>query len=260
MRFPLRLSATLYSQKFQRGHTTTPILCLSPLVNHFGRVLRHEQVTTEMEWHTPEGCVAAANRANARIVWLGDAEPLLHPHIGRVVAALLQAGRHVFLHTSGLGLRKRIHEFQPDSGLFLTIEIPNDHSANRLGLTSAKALQLFHEAIDGAGLSGFYRCAHLTVDAQTDVAEAARWFDSLKAKGVEGVVLSSNSSPASATDPAILNKLAEIRDVIPSRGWRYFSRILEESRRPLEHPRVAAVGHTNREALPPSHTMREENA
>ena len=213
-----------------------------------------------MEWHTPEASVAAANRANARIVWVGGSEPLLHPDIGKVVAALLRAGRYVFLHTSGFGLRKRIHEFQPDPRLFLTMEVPNDQQANSRGLAPASALQHFREAVEGADLSGFHRCAHMIVDAQSDVGEAERWFDSLKAKGLEGFAVSSGSLPATSAEPAVLKKLAEIRNLIPSRGWRNFSRLLEEARCPLQQSRVSALGPLDREPIPPANTLSEENA
>lgn len=260
MRFPLRLTAALYLERFRRGTATTPILCFSPLVNDFARILHPEQVTPGLEWHTPEAFVAAADRAKARIVWLGDTEPLLHPNIGKVVAALLQSGRFVFLHTCGVGLRKRIHEFQPHSRLFLTVEVPNNESSTQSLTRKGTTARGFFEAIEGARLSGFYRCAHVTVDAQTDAIGAARRFEFLKANGLEGFVASSGTSPAIAADPSILNKLPQIRSAIPSRGWRTFSRILEQSRHPLPQPRLAAMRPSNREPLPPRETICEESA
>ena len=260
MRFPLRLTAALYLERFRRRTGTTPILCFSPLVNDFGCILHPEQVTPDSEWHTPEACVAAADRAKARIVWLGDTEPLLHPNIGKVVAALLQSGHYVFLHTSGLALRKRIHEFQPHSRLFLTVEVPNNESSTQSLTRKGATARAFFEAIEGARLSGFYRCAHVTVDAQIDVAETLRCFESLNANGLEGFVVSSGTSPATAAGPATLSKLADIRAAIPSRSWRTFSRILEQSRHALPQPRLAALRPSNREPLPPRETICEENA
>jgi len=229
MRFPLRLAATLYSQKFQPpfNSPTSPIFSFSPLVNHFGVTLSAEQVTPELEWHTPEACVDAANRVGARVVWLGTAEPLMHPAIGRVVAALLKGGRYVFLHSSGFGLRKRIHEFQPHSRLFLTLEVPNGSSVSG---AAGNASRPFLEAFDVAGLSGFCRCAHITVDAQTDGSETARLFDWLDAQGLEGMVVASANSPQISGSSAIHKNVAEVRSAIRSRGWRTFSRLLEESR------------------------------
>jgi hypothetical protein len=263
MRFPLRLTAALYSRKLRRGIVINPIVCVSPLANHINRILHQEQVTRDLEWQTPEACVAAANRANAAVVWLGHAEPLLHPNIGKVVAALLQSGRYVFLHTSGVGLRKRIHEFQPHSRLFLTIELSpgaNGESAAYPVTQKANALGASLEAIDCAGLSGFFRCVHVTVGAQTDAAATARRFKSLNAIGLEGFAVSSERSPAISAEASILKKVVQIRDAIPSRGWRNFSRILEQSRHPLQQRRLAALESSDRAPLPPCETICEENA
>lgn len=259
MRFPLRLTANLLSRKFQRGAGSSPILHLSPVVNNSERILRQEQVTPDLEWHTPQACVTAAGRANAPIVWLSHGEPLLHPEIGKVVAALLQSGRYLFLHTSGIGLRKRIHEFQPHPRLFLTLEVPNDESPTQLGFSHNSAAH-FSEALDGARLSGFYRCAHLTINAQTDTTKTTHWFEWLNSRHVEGFVTSSETSQEIAADPATVKKLAEIRNLIPSRGWRHFSHILEQSRHPLHQPDRAKPTRAEREPLHPSNGIYEENA
>lgn len=257
MRFPLRLAATLYSQKFSRGSRSTPILFFSPLINHFGPIPQQEEVTPDFAWQTPEACVAAANRSRACVVWLGHAEPLLHPSIGKVVSALLQAGRYVFLHTSGFGLRKRIHEFQPHPCFFLALEAPNPDIP---GISSQAASQLFVEAIFGAGLSGFNRCAHVSVNAQTNAAQTAQLFDSLKAKGLEGFVVSSGCPPKTISDDSAFRRLTEIRNAIPSRGWRNFSLILENSFLTLEQPRLAIPDLAERERFSSSNSVCEESA
>ena len=260
MRFPLRLAASLYSQKFRRGLRSAPILYFSPLANHFGGLQREEEVTLDMEWHTPEACVAAADRAEAPVVWLGHTEPLLHPNIGKVVAALLQTGRYVFVHTSGVGLRKRIHEFQPHSRLFLAIELQTLDNSAPFGFSGEAASRHFIEAIFGAGLSGFHRCAHITATGQTDGTEIARIFDSLKAKGLEGFVVSSGGSPDTVADGSVLRKVAEITNSIPSRGWKDFSRLLENSLIAFEQPRPAVATPVHRERLHPTSTICEESA
>lgn len=230
MRFPLLLALTLHSQKFEAPFSsrTSPIFFLSPSANHFAPTLTPEQVMPNL-WYTPEACVDAANRARARVVWLGQTDPLLHPNIGQVVAALLKTGRYVFLHSSGTGLRKRIHEFQPHARLYLTIEATNHDSASHSSLESIAISQTFLEAIDGARLSGFCRCAHVTATAQTQAADTARLFDWLDAQGLEGFVVSSARSPKIAPDRKTIEKATEIQNAIRSRGWRSFSHLLEES-------------------------------
>ena len=62
-----------------------------------------------------------ASSSKSPIVWIGGREPLDLPETPRVVNFLAAAGRQVFLPTTGLLLRRRIHEFQPSQRLHLTI-------------------------------------------------------------------------------------------------------------------------------------------
>src|SRR5713101_3140205 len=57
------------------------------------------------------------------VVWIRGSEPLYHPGIAHLVRAITQNGHFVFLETDGALLRRRIHEFQPVSRLFLTVRL-----------------------------------------------------------------------------------------------------------------------------------------
>src|SRR5271165_4294238 len=98
MRFPLRLTADL-------GFT----LALRSLGLHRKRPM--------IEILTPDGDL----KTRSSIVWIGGPEPLDAQETPRVVNSLAAAGRHVFLPTTGILLRRRIHEFQPSPRLHLTI-------------------------------------------------------------------------------------------------------------------------------------------
>src|SRR5271167_885379 len=98
MRFPLRLTAhlgftlALRSLGFRRNREVIEIL-------------------------TPNRNLAT----RSSIVWIGGPEPLDVHGTPRTVNSLAAAGRHVFLPTTGILLRRRIHEFQPSRRLHLTI-------------------------------------------------------------------------------------------------------------------------------------------
>jgi len=174
------------------------------------------------QWLSPEECVRLAGASP--VLWLGGSEPLLHPEIGEVASALVQSGRHVFLHTSGVDLRKRIHEFRPQSRLFFAVEF-----AGRAGVHDARAgrpgaFSRAMESIRAAKLSGFLVCAHVTVDAQTGVCGIDELFETLDEKDVDGFVVSSGGARHSA---ALVRKLEEIRGIIRHGGWEQFSVLLE---------------------------------
>jgi MoaA/NifB/PqqE/SkfB family radical SAM enzyme len=159
----------------------------------------------------------------------GD-EPLLHPVIGRIAAALNKAGRNVFLHTDGLLLRKRIHEFRPDPRLFLTVELagkdePHDRAAGQPG-SFARVM----EGIRAAKLSGFHVCAHVTVNLQANVCETVELFEYLDKYDVDGFIVSSGGEIIeSATRNELRQKLEEIRALVRCSRWEYFSSLLEDS-------------------------------
>ena len=125
MKFPLRLSLDLLSSRITRaldgGRDNATIFHLSP--SAFSST-NQEEIDAESDPNAAVMEIPAniASQTTAPIFWVGgdveDDEPLLHPVIGRIASALNKTGRDVFLHTDGLRLRKRIHEFRPDPRLF----------------------------------------------------------------------------------------------------------------------------------------------
>ena len=239
MRFPLALSARLSAQKISRtfgGKRAPLIFHFSPLVSHLPPDTRLDSVFPETAWHTPEAGVQAANLAQAPAVWLGGVEPLLHPGIGKVTTALEQSGRYVFLETGGADLRKRIHEFRPDPRFFFAFQISGDEVTGN-PTAAERALRTVSETVRMVRLSGFFACAHLVVGAQTSVSEASRLFQALAQSNIDGLLVSSGGGCSGAASTAILNeKLREVRNAIPSRRWRKFSSLLDDS-----YPRAAPV-------------------
>lgn len=229
MHFPLRLRADLFRYRLLCALSSpagAPIFRLSPLATHFSKQQHADASAADRQCLSPDECVRLSGSVASPVVWLGGFEPLQHPEIGEVTSALVQSGRHVFLHTSGVGLRKRIHEFHPHSRLFFAVEFAGREDVQDAGAASAGAFSLAMESIRAAKLSGFLVCAHVTVDAQTDVCGIDELFETLDEKGVDGFVVSSGGAGRSA---ALARKLNEIRGIIRRSGWEHFSVLLESS-------------------------------
>jgi hypothetical protein len=203
---------------------------LSPLVTQISESARVKEGTPDLEWHTPAECVRLAASQNAPVVWIGGAEPMLHPEIGEVAAALVASGRHVFLHTSGAGVRTRIHEFVPVSRLFFAFEFAGSEASHDRFTGQPRSFRRMLEAIRTAKLSGFLVCAHVTVNSQTELAEISKLFEILGARDVDGFLASSAGNCFSLGEPAAMqSKLQEIRGLVRSRPWARFSELLESS-------------------------------
>ena len=150
--------------------------------------------------------------------------------IGRIAGALNKAGRNVFLHTDGLLLRKRIHEFRPDPRLFLTVELAGREESHDRAVSQPGAFARVIEGVRAAKLSGFHVCAHVTVNLQTDVCETVELFEYLDNYDVDGVIVSSGGEIVeSASGIDLRDKLQEIRALLRCSRWEYFSSLLEAS-------------------------------
>jgi hypothetical protein len=232
MWFPVGLSARLCGQIIAQPFRSNP----APAIFHFSPGLGHllpeslqESAASETEWHTPEACVQAAKQAGSPAVWLGGMEPLLHPAIGRVTAALEKSGRYVFLDTSGSDLPKKVHEFRPAERFFFAFRASCDDVAQDGGAHDG-AFHNVNQALRIVKLSGFFACVHVIVSAQTSSPAVLSLLRLLEASRADGITVSSGGAYAGPSRDAVLGqKLSEITEMVPSWRWRDFSRTLEAS-------------------------------
>lgn len=247
MHFPAGLSARLIRRSISAAFRAarTPAIFHVPLVQLSSEAASGHEVS-DSTWRTPASCMPAAAESRAPIVWLGGCEPLSHPQIAEVASALVAKGRYVFFHTSGEGLRKRLHEFQPVPCLYLTIEIPwfsGDSADSPKTAASDSSMGAVTECIRATRLAGFYVCGHFTVRDERSPAQLASRIREFSARGLDGFAISSRGVvPAAGFSAPCPARLDEFTRAIPSRGWRRFSRMLESSyRRPAPSHASAAT-------------------
>ena len=218
LRFPLRLTAELVRARL------TPRVCPIQFVDA-ADVLHHDashpisnQKIRELDF------------SRSPAIWIGGSEPLEHPGISHLVRALTQTGHFVFLETDGTLLRRRIHEFQPVPWLFLTVRLDTREPGRSAKSPGSNAFDMAAEGIRAARLSGFLLCVHARVQAETKLAEIAHLIEFAQSLGVDGMVISRPNyalAPSSTDSIAVEQKTAQARQLIPSRWWRSFSRLVE---------------------------------
>jgi MoaA/NifB/PqqE/SkfB family radical SAM enzyme len=233
LRFPLRLTADLakarIAQKFHKKAASS-ILIIHPVAQATNSTPESAERAVDAKPGTE--LLAIVRKSSAPIVWIGGAEPLLHPEMGQLTRCIAGIGRHVFLDTDAALLRRRIHEFRPVSRLFLAVELNgleemHDFRAGRPG-TFRRAV----EGIRAARLSGFLICAHTRVDAQTDLAEISELVQFARTLDVDGFLVSpadTVSVLSNAEREVLLAKTAAARKLIGNYWWESFSRIVENS-------------------------------
>jgi hopanoid biosynthesis associated radical SAM protein HpnH len=149
-----------------------------------GRIREYEATITERL--SLDECLEAAEECGAPVVSICGGEPLLYPEIGALTAALLERGRHLYLCTNGMLMRKRLGEFRPHPRLFFNVHLDgmektHDRAVEREGV--------FREAVEGiraAKQAGFKVCTNTTVYRETDMDEVRELFAFLRTLGVDG--------------------------------------------------------------------------
>jgi hopanoid biosynthesis associated radical SAM protein HpnH len=190
MRYPVGLvldSAKYLAGKKLRGERRYPVmLSLEPLGHGVCGANGNGASAAGL---SAEQCVAALDECPAPIVSLCGEEPLMHPDIAGVTRAILERGRHLFLWTDGLLIRRRLHMIPPYTNFFWTVKLDGTEAAHE---ARAKKPGLFAEALDGikaAKNAGFFVVVGSTIYPETDLNDLAALYERLHAMHVDGYLL-----------------------------------------------------------------------
>jgi hypothetical protein len=171
----------------------------------------------------------AAVRANpAPFVWIGGDAPLRYPRIGQVARQIISSGKIVFVEMDGALLRRRIHEFRPESSLYLVLPLHGLEAAHDLRAGRAGNFRATVESIRTARLSGFHICVETTLSADMDLSELRELGEFISKLGVDGWIQKSSSGAEAAQLSA--DKIAEARQLISGWRWQTLSQLFDLSR------------------------------
>ena len=220
MRFPLKLTARLtryIAGKRIGGEKMFPlVMMLEPLhacnltCTGCGRIREYKSTINEML--TVEQCIAAMEECGAPVVSICGGEPTIYPELGRLVREILDRGRHIYLCTNGMFIRKRLHEFRPTSSFFWNVHLDGMERTHDL---CVERNGVFREAIEGvkaAKAAGFLVCSNTTVYKETDLNEIAELYAYLHELGVDGYMISPAYSYSAVMTKDIFMSREEVRE------------------------------------------------
>jgi hopanoid biosynthesis associated radical SAM protein HpnH len=220
MRFPFKLTANLtryIASKKIRGEEKFPlVMMLEPLhacnltCTGCGRI--REYHGTINETLTVEQCLAAVEECGAPVVSICGGEPTIYPEIGRLTREILDRGRHIYLCTNGMFIRKRLHEFKPTSSFFWNVHLDGMERTHDLCVERDGVFKEAIEGIKAAKAAGFLVCSNTTIYKETDLKEIAELYAYLYDLGVDGYMLSPAYSYAAVQTKDIFMSRGEIRE------------------------------------------------
>jgi hypothetical protein len=161
---------------------------------------------------------------SAPIVWIGADTPLRYPQIGHLAREIINLGRTVFIETDGTLLRRRIHEFKPESRLYLVLPLNGLETAHDQRAQQPDNFRATIESIRTAKLSGFHICIETTIFVDTQPTELRELGEFISRLDIDGWIQSRPPLPAAAQPPE--EKLTAARKLIPNPSWKKFSAYL----------------------------------
>ncbi len=220
MRFPLKLTAKLaryIAGKRISGEKMFPlVMMLEPLhacnltCTGCGRIREYKSTINEML--TVEQCLAALEECGAPVVSICGGEPTIYPELGRLVREILAGGRHIYLCTNGMFIRKRLHEFKPTSSFFWNVHLDGLERTHDLAVERDGVFREAIEGIKAAKAAGFLVCSNTTIYKETDLQEIAELYACLHELGVDGYMISPAYSYAAVQTKDIFMSREEIRE------------------------------------------------
>ena len=173
-------------------------------------------------------CMAAIDECGAPVVSIAGGEPLLHRDMPKIVDGYLARKKFVILCTNALLLTKKIDQFKPDPFFTWSIHLDGDQMMHDHSVCQDGVYDIAVKAIKLAKSKGFQCNLNCTLFDGADPVRVAKFFDEMKAIGIDGVTVSPGYAYERAPDQAhFLNRTRTkqlFRDILKlGRGGKAWS-------------------------------------
>ena len=135
-------------------------------------------------------CLSAMDECGAPVVVIAGGEPLLHKEIAEMVQGGLDRGKFITICTNALLLEKKIDRFKPNSAFNWSIHLDGDREMHDKSVCQTGVYDRAVDAIKLAKDRGFRVNINCTLFNDSEPGRVARFFDEVKAMGVDGITVS----------------------------------------------------------------------
>ena len=225
------VASYIVRQKFARRQRYPLVLMLEPLFRcnlacaGCGKIQYPAQILRKHL--TVEQCVKAVEECGAPIVSIPGGEPLMHPEMDKIVAALVATRKYVYLCTNALLLKEKLSLFTPSRYLTFSVHMDglreeHDDAVCREGVYD-RAVEAIREAL----ARGFRVTTNTTLFDGASALRMREFFDEMMSLGVEGMMLSPGYSYSKAPDQEHFLRRTKTQALFtrmlahPKRRWKF---------------------------------------
>lgn len=176
-----------------------------------------------------EACLRAVEECGAPIVSIPGGEPLMHPDIGRLVEALVERKKYVYLCTNGILIKEKLEAglFRPSRYLSFSVHLDGLREEHDEAVCRDGVYDQAVEAIREATRRGFRVTTNTTLFDGVSPSRMREFFDEMMSLGVEGMMLSPGYSYSKAPDQEHFLRRARTRELFssmlsrPKKHWKF---------------------------------------
>ncbi|SPK76765.1 putative enzyme, Radical SAM (plasmid) [Cupriavidus taiwanensis] len=135
-------------------------------------------------------CLEAVDECGAPVVSIAGGEPLLHKDMPQIVQGIIARRKFVYLCTNALLMEKKLDQYQPSPYFIWSVHLDGDREMHDRSVCQEGVYDRCVEAIRAAKARGFRVDINCTLFNDAQPERVARFFDSVKALGVDGITVS----------------------------------------------------------------------
>ncbi|MGZ5198859.1 MAG: adenosyl-hopene transferase HpnH [Telluria sp.] len=137
-----------------------------------------------------DDCLGAVDECGAPVVSIAGGEPLLHKDMAHIVRGIVARRRFVYLCTNALLMEKKLDQYRPSPFFIWSVHLDGDRQAHDRSVCQDGVYERAVAAIRHAKQRGFRVNINCTLFNDADPERVARFFDDVKALGVDGITVS----------------------------------------------------------------------
>ncbi|MDK3021096.1 adenosyl-hopene transferase HpnH [Cupriavidus taiwanensis] len=135
-------------------------------------------------------CLEAVDECGAPVVSIAGGEPLLHKDMPQIVQGIIARRKFVYLCTNALLMEKKLDQYQPSPYFIWSVHLDGDREMHDRSVCQEGVYDRCVEAIRAAKARGFRVNINCTLFNDAQPERVAKFFDSVKALGVDGITVS----------------------------------------------------------------------
>lgn len=135
-------------------------------------------------------CMQAIDECGAPVVVLAGGEPLLHKELPEIVTGALAKGKFVTVCTNALLMDKKLQRYRPHRRFNWSVHLDGDREMHDRSVCQQGVYEKAVAAIKNAKAKGFRVNINCTLFNDAEPKRVARFFNDVKALGVDGITVS----------------------------------------------------------------------